>query len=126
MTTITTVIVDITFYWDEKTPYTLAVEGPEPGERIEGEGGEVYFSEHDGTSLADVLDAIPLPEGASVERADFPGPGDRVWVSYWDADALRQFDGRTFAVRYSQIFEEVDGEWDWVEDTAELIENNEK
>ena len=110
--------IKIKLLWDEYNPYTLRVEGPYD-RYVSGEGGDIYFSETDGTSLAEVLVAIEdeLPEGADIESNN-----RECWVEHWDDDALRALNGRTFTVRFSQIFEVAeDGELCWLEDKAELV-----
>jgi hypothetical protein len=111
-----TVEVEIKLKWNEENPYALSVEGPH-AHYIPGEGGEIYFSESDGTSLVYVLEAIrsELPTGAKIKSNK-----RECWIEHW-GDELMALNGRTFTVRFTSLIEVDEGELCWLEDRAELV-----
>lgn len=105
--------IEITLSWNPKLPNVLSVEMP--GSYIPGEGGEIYLDENDGTRFSSLWPAIQgqFPKGST---ADSNGKTE-AWISSWDDDALKSFDGKRFSIRLTQG-EDEDGEF---VETAELI-----
>jgi hypothetical protein len=104
--------VSVTLRWDAKCPYVLSIDGPDG---ITSEG--IYFGEHDGTKMSALAPAFisHLPKGAKIESNN----RNEAWVSHWDDQALSRLDGRTFWVRYRQLF---DADENWIGDSATLID----
>ena len=119
MEKIITAEIKIKLSWEEYNPYTIRVEGPYD-RYVSGEGGDIYFSERDGTSLVHVLEAIrgELPEDSEI----LTNRRNQCWIEHWNSDALRALDGRIFTVRVTRLFEvDKDGFKDWLEDRFELV-----
>jgi hypothetical protein len=108
-----TAYIEIALSWNPKLPNVLSVEMP--GSYIFGEGGELYLDENDGTRFSSLWPAIQsfFPKGST---ADSNGKTE-AWISSWDDDALKSFDGKRFLIRLAQG-ENENGEFS---ETAELI-----
>lgn len=86
-----------------------------------GETDGVYFSEHDGTSVAPVanlINRLVLPKGGELHHTcDFTGTGDtrdQIWVTYYDEDLdLSEFDGNHYEFEFSEFGDPEDPDWEW-------------
>jgi hypothetical protein len=74
--------------------------------------GDVYFSENDGTAL-NSLDSLLsiLPKDSKLEG----NSRTESWVSCWNDNALKAFDGSRVKVEVTQVYDE---------ENDELIETN--
>lgn len=110
-------VVDLVLSYDPSLPTVITLNGPRG--YIKGDGGEIYFDEHDGASLCLLVPAIAdfLPSGF---KAESNGKND-AWISHWNDEALAELDDRKFKIRMTQKFNiDADGETDWTEDTVSL------
>jgi hypothetical protein len=121
-TEIKIVSVEIEITLERTGDHQLSVEMPRGF--INGNGGDVYFSECDGTRFADIfpafVDIFPIPSEPTVEST----PDSGAWI---DAFFVNEIDiAGTYQVRFSQIFTKGNGEteFDWLENQVAIIAKN--
>jgi hypothetical protein len=82
---------------------------------------DIYFSEHDGTSIEPIAQLIQqqvLPTGGDLGYSTaFTGTGDtrdQIWITYYDEDLdLSEFDGNHYEFEISQIGDPEDPDLEW-------------
>jgi len=101
-----TVLINIQFKHDPGYPNVLEIEGPQGYIPCE-EGGHIYFSESDGTKIAELSEAFLeiLPKGTSWEDG---GQFHLPFISHWDDDALAKLAEQSFEVRYAETWDKDD------------------
>jgi hypothetical protein len=107
--------VSIRLIHDPKLPFILTIDGPRGLV-----GDDIYFSENDGEKISSLGPAFMdmLPKGAKIES----NGRSEAWISFWDDEALADFDGRVFDIRFTQTYDiDQDGDMTWIKDDATLI-----
>jgi len=98
--------------YDTSLPHVISIDGPNGFL-----GDDIYFSEHDGTAAADWLPEEIIPDGGKLES----NGKNEAWISHWNNETLEALDGREFKIRFTQVFEEVDGDMELLKETSEVI-----
>ena len=81
----------------------------------------IYFSEHDGTSIAPVaylISRLVLPKGGELNHHNDPSSDgttrDQVWITFYDEDLdLSEFDGNHYEFEYTEEGDPEDPDYEW-------------
>ena len=120
-TEITSVEIEVTL--KHTSEFQLSVEMSEG--YIEGDGGEIYFSENDGVRFADLWSAFqsmfPAESGATTESTTMSG----AWIDASDEETNAEIAG-TYRVRFTRLFtkDNDDDEFDWCEDQVAVVQKD--
>lgn len=103
--------IEIELKYDPKFPYQLTLSGPQG--YVQGEGGEIYFSEIDGKSVSCFGEIKSIFPGKCSLCNSVKG---EVWLDSCGQFETKEFDGRKIEMEYSETWGEEDGEEYWIED----------
>ena len=87
---------------------------------ISKNGNQMYFSEHDGSSIMPVLELMreaeifPSPCEIKTNDGRFTGKdntSESIWIEYHDIDALQKLDGYQQLFSVKETYRKTDGEW---------------